>query len=201
MIQRILVATALLLTLGACEGIKSQLGLTKQPPDEFRVTAQAPLSLPPDYNLRPPQPGAPRPQEGTVQQQAEKIVVGGNGGNGGNGSSGLSFGNSTFAINGVAPVTTRSPGEMALLASAGADRADPNIREVVDRETALFNERNSSFLEDLMFWRESEPPGVIVDAEAEAKRLSENAALGKPVVEGETPTIERREKALFEGLF
>ncbi len=195
MIQRILVATALLLALDACEGFKSQMGLTKQAPDEFRVTSQAPLSLPPDYNLRPPQPGAARPQEDTVQQQAEKIVVGSSGG------SGYSIGNSIFAINGAAPVATRSPGEMALLSSAGADQADPNIRAVVDRETAVFNEQNSTFLDALIFWREDEPPGVIVDADAEAKRLSENVALGKTAVEGETPTIERREKALLEGLF
>ncbi|MCH8926537.1 MAG: DUF3035 domain-containing protein, partial [Proteobacteria bacterium] len=33
------------------------------------------------------------------------------------------------------------------------------------------------------------------------KRLRENAALGKAVTAGRTPTIERKSKALFEGLF
>ena len=37
-----------------------------------------------------------------------------------------------------------------------------------------------------------------MDAEGESKRLQENATLGKGVDEGETPTIERKEKALFE---
>ncbi len=81
------------------------------------------------------------------------------------------------------------------------DRADPDIRRIVDRETALYNEDNEGFLDTLIFWREAEPPGEVVDADEEAKRLRENAALGKPVMEGKTPTIERREKALFEGLF
>lgn len=195
MMKRIVVATALLLALGACEGVKKQLGLTKQPPDEFRVTSRAPLSLPPDYNLRPPQPGVPRPQEGTVQDQAERIVIGANGGNSPNNSG------SIFAINGVTPVQTRSVGELALLSAAGSDRTDPDIRRIVDRETALYNEDNEGFLDTLIFWREAESPGEVVDAGEEAKRLRENVALGKSVIEGETPTIERREKSLFEGLF
>ncbi|MCH6587398.1 MAG: DUF3035 domain-containing protein, partial [Proteobacteria bacterium] len=33
------------------------------------------------------------------------------------------------------------------------------------------------------------------------KRLRETAALGKAVPAGETPTIERKSKALLEGLF
>ena len=41
-------------------------------------------------------------------------------------------------------------------------------------------------------------PGAVLDAEGEAKRLQENATLGRGVDEGETPTIERKEKALFE---
>ena len=62
--------------LAGCQNTKEMLGLTKRSPDEFQVVSRAPLSMPPDYSLRPPTPGAPRPQEGTVQQQAENIVTG-----------------------------------------------------------------------------------------------------------------------------
>ena len=41
----------------------------------------------------------------------------------------------------------------------------------------------------------------MIDAEAEAKRLRENSALGRPATEGKTPTIERKKKALLEGIF
>jgi hypothetical protein len=190
MLGRLLVTAGLVLALAACEGVKEQLGLTKQPPDEFRVQARAPLSMPPDFSLRPPQPGVPRPQEGTVQEQARQVVLGDTGGEA-----------TGYAINGSDPVGTRSPGELALLSAAGTDKADPDIRQIVDRETAQINEQNEDFLEAIIFWREPEPPGVVVDPEEEAKRLRENAALGKPVVAGQTPTIERRKKALFEGLF
>ena len=53
------------LSLSACGGTKEKLGLTKKAPDEFAVVRRAPLSMPPDYTLRPPTPGhvkmRPRP--------------------------------------------------------------------------------------------------------------------------------------------
>jgi len=187
-VMRILIAASLALGLAGCDGVKKQLGLTKQPPDEFRVQARAPLSLPPDINLRPPQPGAARPQEGTARQQAERVVLGQSGG-------------STFAIDNGASVDSRSPGEQALLARAGNGEVDPNIRQIINQETDLFNDQNKDFMDTLVFWRDEPPPGVVVDAEGEARRLRENSALGKPATEGQSPTIERRKKALFEGLF
>ena len=47
---------ALGLTLAACEGLKDTLGWNKQSPDEFVVVTRAPLTLPPDFTLRPPAP-------------------------------------------------------------------------------------------------------------------------------------------------
>lgn len=46
-------------------------------PDEFAVQRQAPLVVPPDFALTPPAPGAPRPNEGTTQQQALDALFGG----------------------------------------------------------------------------------------------------------------------------
>jgi hypothetical protein len=46
-------------------------------PDEFAVQRQAPLVVPPDFALTPPQPGAPRPAEGTAAQQALQALFGG----------------------------------------------------------------------------------------------------------------------------
>jgi hypothetical protein len=184
------VVWALGLTLGltACTGVKEQLGLTKQPPDEFRVQARAPLSMPPDFNLRPPRQGAPRLQERTPQQQARRAVF-------------RIEDAAVPALNGATNGDRRSQGEHALLAAAGAGQADPNIRAIVDRETGILNENDQGFLDFLVFWRDEKPSGSVINAEQEAKRLRENAALGKPVTAGETPTIERRRKALFEGIF
>jgi hypothetical protein len=51
--------------------------LGRERPDEFAVQRQAPLVIPPDFALTPPQPGAPRPAEGTAAQQALDALFGG----------------------------------------------------------------------------------------------------------------------------
>ena len=51
--------------------------LNRDRPDEFAVQRQAPLVVPPDFNLQPPAPGAPRPTEGTAAEQALDVLFGG----------------------------------------------------------------------------------------------------------------------------
>lgn len=46
-------------------------------PDEMAVQRQAPLVVPPDFSLTPPQPGTPRPMDGTSQQRALDAMFGG----------------------------------------------------------------------------------------------------------------------------
>lgn len=55
------------LSISACGGLS--LG-DRDRPDEFAVQRQAPLVIPPDFELVPPAPGAPRPTDGTAAQQA-----------------------------------------------------------------------------------------------------------------------------------
>ena len=47
--------------LAACSGdeLTRTFGLTRDAPDEFQVTTRAPLSMPPDFTLRPPRPAPP----------------------------------------------------------------------------------------------------------------------------------------------
>jgi len=61
-------------SLGACAhgGLRHS-----NSPDEFAVQRQAPLSVPPDFALVPPQPGAPRPAQGTAAQEALDALFGG----------------------------------------------------------------------------------------------------------------------------
>ena len=46
-------------------------------PDEMAVQRQAPLVVPPDFEMAPPQPGAPRPAEGNASQKALETLFGG----------------------------------------------------------------------------------------------------------------------------
>lgn len=183
---RLLMVAGLALGLSACGGFRENLGLTKQSPDEFRVVSRAPLTVPPDFQLRPPEPGAPRPQVGSPSQQAERAV----------------FRNSQGAQQTANAAPRRvTVGEQALLSAAGAQQADPNIRLIVNRETKQINEEADYFVDRLVFWNSTSPAGTIVDPVAERRRLQENAALGQPVTTGPTPQIERRRKAPLEGIF
>lgn len=51
--KKIVIILAVTALLGACSGMKKTLGIEKEAPDEFMVMSRAPLSLPPEYNLRP----------------------------------------------------------------------------------------------------------------------------------------------------
>lgn len=60
--------------LGGCSNWKQTLGIEPTSPDEFAVESRAPLTVPPDFNLRPPEPGASRPQETSMASKAQGVV-------------------------------------------------------------------------------------------------------------------------------
>lgn len=101
----ILAGLSVALLLAAC----GRGGLNRDRPDEFAVARQAPLVIPPDYSLVPPQPGAARPQDTGAAAEAQQAL----------------FGN-------AAP---RSASENAALDAAGRTVADPGIRSTVASPT------------------------------------------------------------------
>jgi hypothetical protein len=60
--------------VAGCSDLKKAMGFEKTSPDEFAVESRAPLTMPPDFDLRPPQPGAARPQEKSSGQQARQTI-------------------------------------------------------------------------------------------------------------------------------
>ena len=60
--------------LSGCSDMRMALGMDRVGPDEFAVESRAPLTIPPDFDLRPPQPGAVRPQEVTAAERARKVI-------------------------------------------------------------------------------------------------------------------------------
>lgn len=60
--------------VGGCSNWKQTLGIEPTSPDEFAVESRAPLTMPPDFNLRPPEPGAVRPQEASMANKAQTAV-------------------------------------------------------------------------------------------------------------------------------
>src|SRR5918996_1484885 len=68
---------SLLPAVGCSKGtVQDALGMSKRAPDEFAVVKRAPLIVPPDYDLRPPEPGAPRPNIGRTADQARVALTG-----------------------------------------------------------------------------------------------------------------------------
>lgn len=51
--------------------------LNRDRPDEFAVQRQSPLVVPPDFALKPPQQGVPRPSDETLQGQTLDALFGG----------------------------------------------------------------------------------------------------------------------------
>jgi hypothetical protein len=168
-------AIPLLLALAGCGGDTARtLGFTRDPPDEFQVTTRAPLSIPPSLgDLPPPTPGAPRPQE---SRSAASLLAPG--------------------VTAAAP----SDAERALVARAGGPVND-NIRRQVDQETLRLDNPPQSVTDRLIFWESPPPPGISVDADREARRLRENAALGRESTSGETPIVQPRSRNWFQDLF
>jgi hypothetical protein len=121
----------LALGLEGCSSTAKALGMTKVVPDEFRVVSKAPLVVPPDYALRPPSPGEPRPQELQPETAARNALLGQNEG------------------------ATRSDGEKLLVVKAGGDKADPLIRYMVDDQFGSLAHKEPSFADRVLFWRKS----------------------------------------------
>ena len=170
--------------LTACGGAREAIVGASAPPDEFAVVTRAPLSMPPDYGLRPPRAGAKRPQETSVLETArEKLLH-----------------NRTSRVM-VSKDPVGSGAEAVILKKAGATNQDKGIRELIDREASIFASKDESFTDKIMFWHPRPKPGTIVDAKAEKKRLRNNAALGANPTTGRTPQITRQSRGFLEGVF
>jgi hypothetical protein len=130
--------------LAGCNSASRALGVAKVTPDEFRVVTKAPLVVPPDYSLRPPAPGEPRPQELEPESAAR------------------------IALLGQQQGEARSDGEKMLVSKAGGDKADPLIRYVVDDEFGAVAHKDKGFADWVMFWRRGKPPSEPTDASVAA---------------------------------
>lgn len=164
----VIAAGCLVAALGACESVSNVFAEKKTPPDEFAVYSEPPLSMPPDYRLRPPRPGESRPQTSTPRFQAERAMLGAGG---------------TPPVL-QAPPRGSSPGVEALLRETGALAADPNIREIVNRESSLVATGDRGLTDRLMFWRGGDKDDAVIDPVREAERIRGRMEEGRPVTGG-----------------
>jgi len=155
--KKIVVLSVAVIALSACsQGARENLGLAKTAPDEFSVVTRAPLSVPPDYALRPPRPGTSRPMEISTRDDARQTV----------------FGVSDVDQSG----TVRDGGANAdgFLGKIGANQADPNIRDVLDAEETADGRTTA---ERLLFMAPKPEEGATIDPKEELERLKDEGVV------------------------
>lgn len=126
-------------------------------PDEFRIVTKAPLSVPPEYNLRPPKAGLAMPAEVNADSTGRVAAFG-----------------TTFGAD-------ASAAERALVAAADANAVNPVIRAQIDYEEAGVIRKSTSSSERIMSWQgdEDTPRGdtatgnepVVIDSQQEGERI------------------------------
>lgn len=115
------IAASLMAT--ACVG-----GTGSNSPDEFRVVTMAPLTVPPEYALRPPEAGQSLPTEVDPTRVEAATAFG-----------------TTIGQN-------ASASERALVAAAHANSVNPIIRSQVDYEEAKTLRKPTGFVDKVIFW-------------------------------------------------
>lgn len=150
-------------TAASCSSSRESRGA----PDEFRVVTRAPLELPPDYALRPPRPGEARPQELQPNEEARTALFGQDLGR------------------------DATDGERGLVARAGAETTDANIRSTVDFEGANIVHRDEAFADRVIAFQGADAEANNAAVSAEQRTAEEEAT--RRVTGGAEVTIERRE--------
>jgi len=163
------------LALTACSSVRDELGLNRHSPDEFTVIKRAPLSLPPQYNLRPPTGQQTAPTQQDLTQQTKQTVFG--------------------ETEPTAEKQPDTPNDV-LLKKLGVSEAQPNIRQVLDRENGFTALDNKDIADKIIFWKDGTPPESLIDAGAESERLRDLAKTGQPVNGDNVPVIERKKGAI-----
>lgn len=186
---RPLIFLAACAALGACSSggdIRETLGLNRKAPDEFRVYARPPLTVPPDFNLRAPGTATDAPAAIPADMQARNTVLGST-------DSAPLLGKANTVVPIVSAGELPSTADAQFLQNAGAHRAQSTVRSQIQQESETgLVQKDSHYL--LNPTSTSEPT---VDATKEAQRIKQNKAENKPVTAGDTPVEEQKSKGIL----
>lgn len=117
--QTFLILTLSTFALSGCDTLRSTFGLDHYQADDFAITQNPSLSVPPDYTLVPPNPHKRNPGEILAADQAQQAVLGGKK---------------------AAIYKTSQQAENTLISEAGKGKViDANIREKIDEEAKSDN--------------------------------------------------------------
>lgn len=189
---------ALATACGSSEGMREDLGLIHRAPDEYRVYSRPPLSVPPEFNLRPPATGAQATstQHVDAEDKARSKVLG-------DATVSPSL-PSTPLINpsptAIPPVTVSAlpnNADTQLLSNAGATHANSTIRQQIDMDN--YNgvaPKTSTYL-----FGGKKDSDAVVDASKEKDRLQQDKAQNLPPTTGDTPSVAPKDRGILGDIF
>lgn len=189
------------LALAACSGgeVRNTLGLNAKAPDEFVVYSRPPLSVPPEFDLKPPRPGEESPFVATSEDEARQTLLGTK--RAPSSLEELEESSVSTAVPAVLSADAPTQAQSSFLKKLGTDEADSSIREKLsqDLQEKPKKEKKARTLYDKIVGSETAEP--VVDAKAEANRIRTNKDEGKPLTEGDTPTVDQKKKSVIDTLF
>ena len=171
------------LFLAACSGkdnnVAKVIGLEQSKPDEFSISKNVPLTMPPNFSLRPVGDGQTAQRDSRAIRNAKQLF-----------------------INELQQDSDLSSADIAILSQANAEKAIPNIRDIVDEESTALAKLDAKLVDKILFWRDPTPPGTVISANEEQKRINADQALGKPITGNDSHIITReKEQSSFDKLF
>jgi Protein of unknown function (DUF3035) len=161
-VARAVALSAVALALIGCESVREAAGITKEPPDEFAVVTKSPLVIPPDFNLKPPKPGAAPTNQASPTEAAQSALFGGD-------------------ASGSAAAGNFSAEERVVLVNSGGANSDPSIRKQIAADEKQMEATDDSFTDQLLFSSPDPYKGAPLNADAEAQRIQTAKAQGQPV--------------------
>jgi hypothetical protein len=144
------ILTCIILLLNSCGGVKEKIGIIKKAPDEFQVYESKPLSVPPNFELRPPAEG-----EILANENDESIIF--------------------IDENNIDKNLTLS--DEILLISLGEKEIEKNIRKIINDENSI-QEVDKSLLDKIInfepiFEGKTNKESEIINAVEEKKRIED----------------------------
>jgi hypothetical protein len=162
-VWRLATLAGLAFSLASCSTIRDAAGISKEAPDEFAVVTKAPLVVPPDFNLRPPSPGAAPTNQASPTGAAEAAL----------------FSDDPNAIQ-ESLGAGYSTEEKLILANSGGAVANDGIRQQLASDEKSMQGSDQSFTDKVLFGGSSTPDtGRAVNADAEKQRIDAAKSAGQ----------------------
>lgn len=124
------VLIASLFMLAACDGttVQEKLGISRPAPDEFSVIARPPLTVPPEFDLKPPQKYSKSLSQTDTSGKVQNILQGRD---------------ENQDVKSTATPDALTKSEQNLLEKAGASQANPDIRQAIEQDEIVKQQKKS----------------------------------------------------------